>query len=66
MSRQSLSTAGDGKASKNKISTYNNMNKKDLQKYSKQDLIEMLLQTQKPKQKTKKPNRMENIIREMH
>ena len=65
MSRKSLSTAKPGKLSKNKISTYSNMNKKNLEKYTKEELIEMLLQTQKPKQKTKKSNRMENIIREM-
>ena len=65
MSRKSLSTAGDGKTGKNKISTYSNMNKADLTKLSKEELIEMLLEKQKPKQKTKKPNKLENIIREM-
>ena len=65
MSRKSLSTVGDGKTGKNKIYTYSNMNKKNLEKYTKEELIEMLLEKQKPKQKLIKQNRMKNIIREM-
>ena len=54
MTGKSLSTARDGKSSKNKISTYSNMNKKNLEKYTKEELIEMLLEKQKPKRKTVK------------
>ena len=48
MTGNSLSTAKPGKLSKNKIYTYNsNMNKKDLGKYTKDQL-----KKQKPKTKT--------------
>ena len=63
MSRNSLSTTGDGKAGKNKKNKIysNNMNKKNLGKYTTEELIEMLLATQKP---TQKPKQNKNIIKQ--
>ena len=51
MTGKSLSTARDGKSSKNKLYTYNsNMKKKDLGKYTKD---QMLMEAQKPTQNKK-------------
>ena len=53
MTKNSLSTARDGKSSKNKNNNIysNNMKKKDLEKLTKSQLIEML--TKKKPKKTK-------------
>ena len=65
MSKQSLSTTEPGKLSKKKIYNNSNMNKKNLQKFTKEELINMLLEKQSPKPKIKKSTQMRETIREM-